>query len=234
MRASQTTAADITIDVKACAVIVPTGKPHAPGVDEALSTLTSLSEFDCDDDLCEASRRKRGPNKKKIWRKELEALCEGSPESEDQAKAIITTEITVITTRRCPGDYTLTPLLLCSKYSRWVKCGTCDADFVQEDAYLTRKECPRCERHSKLYGYAWPKTDREGKWDTEERILDHRIVHRFVEPQEERQIRKGKKTLRAEILKRALSVESERARTASMEAESPRRGLRKKRARPTM
>ncbi|KAJ9639545.1 histone lysine methyltransferase Set9 [Coniosporium tulheliwenetii] len=92
---------------------------------------------------------------------------------------------------RRPGDYTLTPLLLCQKYSRWVRCQTCEADFVQEDAYLTHRECPRCERHSKLYGYAWPKTEREGKGDREQRVLDHRVVHRFVEPQEERAIRKG-------------------------------------------
>jgi len=61
---------------------------------------------------------------------------------------------------------------------------------VQKDAYFTRSSCPRCERHSKLYGYMWPKTDREGKNDTEERVLDHRTVHRFIEPSEEKTIRR--------------------------------------------
>ncbi|OCK82883.1 hypothetical protein K432DRAFT_415021 [Lepidopterella palustris CBS 459.81] len=97
-----------------------------------------------------------------------------------------------LSAQRRPGDYTLTPLLLAAKYSRWVSCRTCEADFVQADAYLTRAECPRCERHSKLYGFAWPKTDREGKGDKEERVLDHRTVHRFIEPEEERSVRKGR------------------------------------------
>jgi histone-lysine N-methyltransferase SUV420H len=36
----------------------------------------------------------------------------------------------------------------------------------------------------------WPKTDKEGKNDTEERVLDHRTVHRFIRPSEEKIIRK--------------------------------------------
>ena len=36
----------------------------------------------------------------------------------------------------------------------------------------------------------WPKTDKEGKDDKEERVLDHRTVHRFIRPDEERSIRK--------------------------------------------
>lgn len=85
---------------------------------------------------------------------------------------------------RVPGDYTLTPRLLAQRYDRWIDCQTCDAWFVQEDSYLTRKECPRCERHSKLYGYRWPKTDKEGRHDSEERVMDHRTVHRFLKPEE--------------------------------------------------
>jgi histone-lysine N-methyltransferase SUV420H len=58
------------------------------------------------------------------------------------------------------------------------------------DAYFTRSSCPRCERHSKLFGYQWPKTDKEGKYDSEERVTDHRTVHRFIRPDEEKAIRK--------------------------------------------
>lgn len=95
---------------------------------------------------------------------------------------------------RRPGDYTLTPRLLVKAHSRWVKCRVCSENFVQEDAYQTRFACPRCERHSKLYGYQWPKTDKLGKHDTEERILDHRTIHRFVDNEEEKQIRKGRRS----------------------------------------
>lgn len=61
---------------------------------------------------------------------------------------------------------------------------------MQKDSYYTRSSCPRCERHSKLYGYMWPKTDKEDSDDEEERVLDHRTVHRFIRPDEERSIRK--------------------------------------------
>lgn len=96
---------------------------------------------------------------------------------------------------RTPGDYTLTRALLSTPYSRWVRCQNCEEDFVQTEAFQTRSSCPRCERHSKIYGYQWPKTEKVGKHDTEERILDHRTVHRFVYADEEKTIRKGKKAL---------------------------------------
>jgi histone-lysine N-methyltransferase SUV420H len=91
---------------------------------------------------------------------------------------------------RVPGDYTKTAKLLAQRYDRWVDCQTCNAWFVQENAYQTRKECPRCERHSKLYGFQCPKTDMEGIYDDEERIMDHRTVHRFIAPDEEARIRR--------------------------------------------
>ena len=81
-----------------------------------------------------------------------------------------------------------------------MECRNCDEFFVQAEAYLTRIACPRCERHSKLYGYYWPKTDREGKHDTEERVLDHRTIHRFIDPEDERMEKKGKKGL-AEVIR---------------------------------
>lgn len=94
---------------------------------------------------------------------------------------------------RRPGDYTLTRALLGAPHSRWVTCNVCPEYFVQQEAYSTRYACPRCERHSKLYGYRWPKTEKEHRGD-EERVLDHRTVNRFLNPQEEKEIRKGKKT----------------------------------------
>ena len=86
---------------------------------------------------------------------------------------------------RVPGDYTKTPKLLAHSYDRWVDCRTCNTWFVQQNSYLTRRECPRCERHSMLYGFRWPKTDRDGPHDDEERVMDHRTVHRFLYPEEE-------------------------------------------------
>ncbi|KUI65290.1 Histone-lysine N-methyltransferase set9 [Cytospora mali] len=83
-------------------------------------------------------------------------------------------------TYREPGDYELTPRLLSEPDMAWVRCMVCTNAFVQQNAYYTRSSCPRCERHSKLYGYVWPKTQREGPWDKEERVLDHRTVHRFL------------------------------------------------------
>ena len=67
----------------------------------------------------------------------------------------------------------------------------CERPFVQQDGYRTRAACPRCERHMMLYGYAWPKTDRENKKDDEERITDHRTVHRFLSAESERRKRNG-------------------------------------------
>ncbi|KAL8775290.1 MAG: hypothetical protein Q9209_000297 [Squamulea sp. 1 TL-2023] len=99
---------------------------------------------------------------------------------------------------RIPGDYTRTSLLLGEKYSRWVDCRTCSGCWVQQNGYQTRKECPRCERHSKLYGYQWPKTDKQGRDDEEERVMDHRTVHRFINFQEERiLVKRGKGVNRA-------------------------------------
>lgn len=109
---------------------------------------------------------------------------------------------------RQPSDHHLSTLLLTSPYHRYVECRNCDEHFLQAEAYLTRIACPRCERHSKLYGYYWPKTERDGKWDTEERVTDHRTIHRFIEPEEERNERKGGK--RGRRRKDALGVRRRR------------------------
>ena len=63
------------------------------------------------------------------------------------------------TVARRPGDYILTRRLLAQPFDRWVQCQTCANHFLQSNGYQTRRECPRCERHSKLYGFEWPKTD---------------------------------------------------------------------------
>ncbi|EED21882.1 SET domain protein [Talaromyces stipitatus ATCC 10500] len=110
----------------------------------------------------------------------------GTPRSK-RALPSVEQEDTIVTVR-IPGDYTRTNLLLAQRYDRWVDCQTCSSWFVQGNAYQTRKECPRCERHSKLYGYRWPKTDPEGSNDEDPRIMDHRTVHRFLSAEEEAKV----------------------------------------------
>ena len=92
-------------------------------------------------------------------------------------------------TGRVPRDYTLTPLLLSEPETAWIMCTHCASAFVQKNAYLTKSTCPRCERHSKLYGYMWPKTEKYGPNDKEERILDHRMINRFLTAEEEARAR---------------------------------------------
>nr|OQO20886.1 hypothetical protein B0A51_11348 [Rachicladosporium sp. CCFEE 5018] len=83
---------------------------------------------------------------------------------------------------RVQHDHINPALLLTTPLHRFVTCRNCDQDFLQSDGtrYEMRIACPRCERHSKLYGFYWPKCEREGKWDNEERVLDHRTIHRFL------------------------------------------------------
>lgn len=119
------------------------------------------------------------------------------PTVEVLSEAIESPKTITGTKSRTPGDYIRTPLLLGEKYSRWIDCRTCSGTWVQANSYLTRKECPRCERHSKLYGYRWPKTEKTGNAD-QERVIDHRTVHRFIKPEEERRIRKRGRGLTAE------------------------------------
>ncbi|KAI9864076.1 MAG: Histone-lysine N-methyltransferase set9 [Trichoglossum hirsutum] len=96
---------------------------------------------------------------------------------------------------RIPGDYRTSSALLFD-CAAWVECTVCDESFIQPDAYFLRSACPRCERHSKIYGYQWPKTEKAGKGDKEERVLDHRTVHRFIKPLEERERRKERRLTR--------------------------------------
>ncbi|KAH7273080.1 histone lysine methyltransferase Set9 [Fusarium solani] len=115
---------------------------------------------------------------------------------------------------RVPGDYLLTPLLLSEPEMAWIQCTICDGYFVQQNAYFTRSSCPRCERHSKLYGYIWPKTDKAGPHDKEERVLDHRTIHRFLDADDERRVR-GRKSFGASKTETEEPEESERGRKLS-------------------
>ena len=145
-----------------------------PDSDSELSELSDYASFD-DANLTIIHRVER---KKKIY---------VAPQPSNTSTI---EEIDIPSTRR-PADYIRTPLLLGETYSRWVDCSTCEACWVQPNGYYTRKECPRCERHSKLYGFRWPKTDEASeKGDEEERVLDHRTVHRFLNPEEEARVKK--------------------------------------------
>ena len=106
-----------------------------------------------------------------------------SPSSPTQSKAD--------TAHRVPGDYLRTSRLLGPKNSRWVDCRTCDEVFIQHDSNQTRRECPRCERHSKLYGFQWPQTDYErGDSKVQKRVMDHRTVNRYLSRAEEMEVSK--------------------------------------------
>lgn len=143
-----------------------TGQPHSdihlPGTgNDVLSGLSELIETP------QKPKRSRGPR----WKHSV------VPSVEEESHRV-----------RVPGDYTKTSKLLAQAYDRWVDCHTCNVWFVQQNSYLTRRECPRCERHSMLYGFRWPKTDKEGPMDDEERVMDHRTVHRFLYPEEEARV----------------------------------------------
>ncbi|KAK7998784.1 putative Histone-lysine N-methyltransferase SET9 [Apiospora marii] len=115
-------------------------------------------------------------------------------------------------THRVPGDYTLTPKLLHGN-SAWISCTICSSAFVQQNATYTLISCPRCERHSKLYGYEWPKTEKEGKHDKEERILDHREICRFLHPEDEAKIRGRKYPVSAKRQSEMAEMSAKKARS---------------------
>lgn len=152
--------------------IPATDEPAAPV--ESDSDLTDLSETETLDDahvnIIRKPKRKR-PSKKPNPPTTAPSPPPGTPLA------------------RHPHDYIRTPLLLSEPFSRWVDCTTCPATWVQPNGYYTRKECPRCERHSKLYGYRWPQTERV-RGESVERVLDHRTVHRFLGAEEERGVRR--------------------------------------------
>ncbi|KAJ5964775.1 Histone-lysine N-methyltransferase SET9 [Penicillium vulpinum] len=143
----------------------PEGQPvttHPIDIDpeEGLSDLSNSTKLDGANGAFVDKPKKRKPRTKRRF-------IVDSVETESQVA-------------RVPGDYTKTSRLLAQKYDRWVECQTCDSWFLQSNSYLTRRECPRCERHSKLYGYQWPSTDKSP--DGEARVMDHRTIHRFLSP----------------------------------------------------
>lgn len=165
-----------------------TGSHPAIVQDDNLSEVSDLSELPSDFELDDSTmtiaskgtKRKRG----------MDNSTPTIPSKKKRKMASPTIDIDHAPAVRVPGDYKLTKSLLAEPASAWINCKICEEPFVQKDAYFTRSSCPRCERHSKLYGYQWPKTDKEGKHDSEERVLDHRLIHRFIRPSEEKEIRR--------------------------------------------
>ncbi|KAK6833649.1 hypothetical protein PG987_008343 [Apiospora arundinis] len=195
-------------------VIPPPLTPASKPAEQLLSTPPSASSAAKESPVKRGRGRPRGSGAKNKPAQDLpESLPASQPQeapAEDQAQPeAISTEKMEITAdaknHRTPGDYTLTPRLLSLPDSAWIGCLVCGSKFVQQDAYYTRSSCPRCERHSRLYGYQWPKTEKEGKHDKEERILDHREIHRFLHAEEEAQIRgrkfPGSAKLQSELVK---------------------------------
>ncbi|KFX98862.1 hypothetical protein V490_02063 [Pseudogymnoascus sp. VKM F-3557] len=160
-------------------------------VGAAITSITKLGTVGSDMSEPKSSRKLKRPSTK-LLTKTLASTTKKRKYVKKRAPAV--TDVDHAPEIRKPGDYVLTPLLLAQPASAWISCKICDEYFVQLDAYLTRSSCPRCERHSKLYGYQWPKTDKEGRDDSEERILDHRTIHRFIRPDEERSVRKRERS----------------------------------------
>ncbi|KAG0647659.1 Histone-lysine N-methyltransferase [Hyphodiscus hymeniophilus] len=172
-----------------------TSTAHPVLQDDNASILSELpSELELDDSTM--SITVKSPNSKRKRGRPSTAgnrtLLTPKPSTKKRARKLPTpkTDVDHAPPVRVPGDYVLTPALLAEPASSWIVCKNCAGAFVQKDAYFTRSTCPRCERHSKLYGYEWPKTDRDGPDDTEERVLDHREIHRFLYPKEEKTARK--------------------------------------------
>ena len=150
-----------------------TAADHVNLFDEEDSDLTELSEDEELDDINPA-----------IVREDKASPGRVSREDSSKGEAVATNPKI-----RVPRDYVRTVLLLSEPFSRWVDCQTCSTCWVQPNGYYTRKECPRCERHSKLYGYRWPKTDTV-KGEEVGRVMDHRTVHRFLKPEDETRVKK--------------------------------------------
>lgn len=174
-----------------------TGREEVSSADHAASTagerLVELVP------ITPASRKRGRPKKSQFSRQASEAPVER---------------------HRVPGDYTLTPLLLSEPQTAWIHCTNCNTAFVQRNAYFTKANCSRCERHSKLYGYVWPKTAPAGKGDKEARVLDHRTINRFLGPEDEAKVR-GRKHWKDGFGQRSGSMFSE---TTGSEEPFERRG----------
>ena len=199
-----------TIIVASSATIVESTIPAEPGSDSDLSELDAGLELNHSSMTVEprVTKRPRGRPRKIIASIETAATTTTTSSTAVIKKSEILKAVATKPASRVPGDYKNTRRLIVRKYDAWINCQTCDSSFVQENSYQIRKECPRCERHSKLYGYQWPKTEREGPRDEEERVLDHRTVHRFLHTRDEANARKrkwGKGVREASTVSRELS-----------------------------
>ncbi|PBP17861.1 set domain containing protein [Diplocarpon rosae] len=161
-------------DTPSAASSVISDLPSAMFDDSFQITISKATDEEDKEEIIASKRGKRREKRKRHVQSE-----EPTTDDEDHARPV-----------RIRGDYVLTSRLLAEPTSAWITCKICEESFVQQNAYFTRSSCPRCERHSKLYGYMWPKTDKESRDDSEERVLDHRTVHRFLKPQEERAARR--------------------------------------------
>lgn len=212
-----------------------TSKAH-PVIEDAKSSSPSDVASDPEDIRAIAEKTKEMRKLKRPTSKLLsKTLNKNSRTKKHRKKSAVppsTTDLDHAPKVRIPGDYVLTPLLLAQPASAWIACKICDEFFVQLDAYFTRSSCPRCERHSKLFGYQWPKTDKEGKHDSEERITDHRTVHRFIRPEEEKAIRKRAREAGVTRSTTRESTQNEEEQDALVERRSGR--IRKKRERFTL
>ncbi|KAJ5151155.1 Histone-lysine N-methyltransferase set9 [Penicillium canariense] len=190
-----------------------TGQPEAATAPPRSSTPSELSDlsdsFELDDTLQAVMEKARKPRRKRNW-----AIV-----------ASVETEIPVV---RSPGDYTKTSRLLAQKYDRWVDCQTCELWFVQSNSYQTRRECPRCERHSKIYGYQWPKTEKGA--DRADRVMDHRTIHRFLSPDSEARVSRRDRGISFGITPTP-ELSDARTETPTSDANEPRRNTRASRRR---
>lgn len=193
--------------------IPSTGQPEAaisPRRSPTPSELSDLSDsFELEDVLQTVLDKKRKPRRKRNW-------------------ALVTSVETEVSVARTPGDYTKTSRLLAQKYDRWVDCQTCESWFVQSNSYQTRRECPRCERHSKIYGFQWPKTDKGA--DREERVMDHRTIHRFLSPDSEARVSRRDRGISFGVTPTP-ELSDARTETPTSDANDPRRNTRASRRR---
>jgi len=198
-----------------------TGSHPAVIQDDNISEMSELSELPSDFELDDSTLTITSKNMKRKRDMEDEDTTSNKPTKRKKKMESPIIDIDHAPAVRIPGDYKLTRSLLAEPESAWINCKICEESFVQKDAYFTRSSCPRCERHSKLYGYIWPKTDREGKHDSEERVLDHREIHRFVDPTEEKEIRKanrastGSRTATREVSEAVVQQQEEPTRKST-------------------
>ncbi|RMD44076.1 hypothetical protein DV735_g1066, partial [Chaetothyriales sp. CBS 134920] len=96
---------------------------------------------------------------------------------------------------RIPGDYILTRKLLAQPHDRWEKRN--GPGRPREQGASAQPKYSAYRRQGRAGKGSWV----EGGGDEEERVMDHRTIHRFVLPEEER-----------ELSRKGLLVEAEEAR----------------------